>query len=50
MMWRLIDPQHPMYDKALAAKFGDSIERVYRRCDDFVGEVMSRVEPRRRRS
>jgi predicted AlkP superfamily phosphohydrolase/phosphomutase len=45
MMWRLIDPQHPMYDKALAAKFGDSIERVYRRCDDFVGEVMSRVGP-----
>jgi predicted AlkP superfamily phosphohydrolase/phosphomutase len=45
MMWRLIDPQHPMYDKALVARFGDSIERVYRRCDDFVGEVMSRVSP-----
>jgi predicted AlkP superfamily phosphohydrolase/phosphomutase len=45
MMWRLIDPQHPMYDKALAARFGDSIERVYRRCDEFVGEVMSRVDP-----
>ena len=43
MMWRLIDPSHPMYDKALAAKFGDSIERVYRKCDDFVGEVMTRV-------
>jgi len=43
MMWRLIDPEHPMYDKALAAKFGDSIERVYKRCDDFVGEVMSKV-------
>ena len=45
MMWRLLDPQHPMYDKALAAKFGDSIERVYRKCDQFVGEVMARVEP-----
>jgi predicted AlkP superfamily phosphohydrolase/phosphomutase len=44
MMWRLIDPSHPMYDKVLAAKFGDSIERVYRRCDEFVGEVMSRVD------
>src|SRR6185436_5114029 len=43
MMWRLIDPAHPMYDKALAAKYGDAIERVYRRCDDFVGEVMARV-------
>ena len=45
MMWRLIDPAHPKYDKALAAKFGDSIERVYRKCDDFTGEVMSRVDP-----
>jgi predicted AlkP superfamily phosphohydrolase/phosphomutase len=44
MMWRLIDPSHPMYDKTLAARFGDSIERVYRRCDEFVGEVMSRVD------
>ena len=45
MMWRLIDPQHPMYDKKLAAQFGDSIERVYRKCDEFVGEVMRRVDP-----
>ena len=45
MMWRLTDPSHPMYDKELAAKFGDAIERVYRRCDDFVGEVVSRVGP-----
>ena len=45
MMWRLIDPSHPMYDKALAAKYGDAIERVYRRCDDFIGEVISRIDP-----
>src|SRR5262249_42117265 len=45
MMWRLVDPQHPMYDKALAARFGDAIERVYRRCDEFVGDVMARVPP-----
>jgi predicted AlkP superfamily phosphohydrolase/phosphomutase len=45
MMWRLIDPAHPMYDKALAARFGDAIERVYRRCDDFVGQVMARLDP-----
>jgi predicted AlkP superfamily phosphohydrolase/phosphomutase len=45
MMWRLMDPAHPMYEKALAAKFGDSIERVYRRCDQFVGEVVSRIDP-----
>jgi predicted AlkP superfamily phosphohydrolase/phosphomutase len=45
MMWRLIDPAHPMYDAALAAQFGDSIERVYRKADDFVGEVVQRVGP-----
>lgn len=45
MMWRLIDPQHPMYDAALAARYGDAIERVYRRSDEFVGEVVKRVGP-----
>ena len=45
MMWRLLDPKHPMYDAALAAKFGNSIERVYRRADDFIGEVTKRLEP-----
>jgi predicted AlkP superfamily phosphohydrolase/phosphomutase len=45
MMWRLIDPAHPMYDKALAARYGDSIERIYRKCDEFVGEVVNRLDP-----
>lgn len=45
MMWRLIDPGHPMYDAQLAAKFGDSIERVYRRCDEFVGQAIERLDP-----
>ena len=45
MMWRLIDPSHPMHDAALAEKFGDSILRVYRRADQFVGEVLEHTEP-----
>ena len=45
MMWRLMDPRHPMYDAPLAAQFGDSIERVYRRADQFVGEVLEHIEP-----
>ncbi|HSL21221.1 MAG TPA: alkaline phosphatase family protein [Vicinamibacterales bacterium] len=45
MMWRLIDPKHPLYDAGLAAKFGDSIERVYRRADQFVAEVIEHLEP-----
>ena len=45
MMYRLIDTSHPMYDAALAGKFADAIRSVYRRADQFVGEVMEQVEP-----
>ncbi len=45
LMWRLIDPQHPKYDPALAGKQGDAIERVYRRCDQFVAQVLERLDP-----
>ena len=45
MMWRLIDPEHPMYDRKLVAQYGDSIERVYRRSDLFVAEVLERLDP-----
>jgi predicted AlkP superfamily phosphohydrolase/phosphomutase len=45
MMWRLMDPRHPMYDAALARQFGDAIEHVYRRADQFVGEVLEHIEP-----
>jgi predicted AlkP superfamily phosphohydrolase/phosphomutase len=43
MMWRLIDPKHPMYKKELADKHGDAIEKVYRRADDFVGRLRAKV-------
>src|SRR5260221_761685 len=43
MMWRLIDPKHPMYDKELAAKYGDAIEEVYRRADGLVGRLQAAV-------
>jgi predicted AlkP superfamily phosphohydrolase/phosphomutase len=45
MMWRFLDPTHPMYDAPLAAAFGSSIERVYRRADQFVGEVLEHLDP-----
>jgi predicted AlkP superfamily phosphohydrolase/phosphomutase len=45
MMWRLLDPKHPMYDAALAAKYGDSVQRIYRRADQFVAEVLEHLEP-----
>ena len=45
MMWRLIDPRHPMFDPELARQFGQSIARHYQRCDDLVGEVRRRLDP-----
>ena len=44
VMWRLMDPSHPAHDRAAAAKYGDAIERMYRRADDLVGEVMKHAD------
>jgi predicted AlkP superfamily phosphohydrolase/phosphomutase len=43
MMWRFIDPRHPMYDAALAARWSDAIERTYRKCDDLVGRMRAKL-------
>jgi predicted AlkP superfamily phosphohydrolase/phosphomutase len=43
MMFRLIDPRHPMYDKALAEKYGDSIEKIYERADALVGKIEEKL-------
>jgi predicted AlkP superfamily phosphohydrolase/phosphomutase len=43
MFWRLIDPEHPMYNRRLAARYGGAIERTYMRCDSLVGEVLRRT-------
>jgi predicted AlkP superfamily phosphohydrolase/phosphomutase len=45
MMWRLIDPKHPMYEPELAQKYGDSIEKIYRRADDLVGKIQAKLPP-----
>jgi predicted AlkP superfamily phosphohydrolase/phosphomutase len=45
MFYRLIDPQHPRYDAALAARYGDAIEREYRRMDETLGRVLSALRP-----
>jgi predicted AlkP superfamily phosphohydrolase/phosphomutase len=45
MMYRLIDPDHPMHDAALAARHGDAIRAVYRRADQFVTEVLGLLPP-----
>ena len=43
MMWRHRDTTHPLYDASAAAKYGDSILRVYRRSDQFIGEVLDQI-------
>ncbi|HEV8628947.1 MAG TPA: alkaline phosphatase family protein [Thermoanaerobaculia bacterium] len=45
MMWRLFDPQHPLYDAKLAAKYGGSILAAYQDMDRIVGETMKRQPP-----
>jgi predicted AlkP superfamily phosphohydrolase/phosphomutase len=45
LFYRLIDPQHPRYDAALAARYGDAIEQIYRRMDTIVGEVTAKLAP-----
>jgi predicted AlkP superfamily phosphohydrolase/phosphomutase len=42
MFWRLIDPRHPMYNRVLAARYGDAIDRVYMRADSLVGTLLER--------
>jgi predicted AlkP superfamily phosphohydrolase/phosphomutase len=43
MFYRLIDPQHPRYDKDLAEKYGDAILRVYQKMDSIIGKVVRRL-------
>jgi len=45
MFYRLLDPSHPLYDAALAARFGDAVLHVYQRMDGIVGEVRAKLGP-----
>jgi len=45
MFYRLIDPQHPRYDAALAARYGTAIEDEYKRMDATVAEVLKKLGP-----
>lgn len=45
LMWRLIDPAHPMYDAELARDYGDAIQKVYQKMDAVVGRFRAKVNP-----
>ncbi len=44
MFWRLMDPQHPEYDAALAAQNGSAIADFYQQMDQVLGEVLPRLD------
>jgi predicted AlkP superfamily phosphohydrolase/phosphomutase len=44
MFWRLMDPKHPAYDAALAAKNGNAIEDTYRQMDEVLGEILPKLD------
>jgi predicted AlkP superfamily phosphohydrolase/phosphomutase len=39
MLWRLMDPGHPMHDPAVAETWGDGLRQVYMLMDRIVGEA-----------
>lgn len=44
VMWRLMDPAHPAHDRAVAAKHGAAIARMYERVDGLLGEIMTHAD------
>ncbi|MCC6145629.1 MAG: alkaline phosphatase family protein, partial [Candidatus Hydrogenedentes bacterium] len=45
MFWAYRDPKHPLYSEEMARKYGDVVERTYRKMDEIVGKVMGRLQP-----
>jgi predicted AlkP superfamily phosphohydrolase/phosphomutase len=46
MFWRLLDPQHPAYQAALAAQYGSALPDFYQQIDQVLGEVLQRLDHR----
>jgi predicted AlkP superfamily phosphohydrolase/phosphomutase len=44
MFWRLIDEQHPGYDKSLASKFSKTIESIYVKMDQYLAKAMKKAD------
>lgn len=43
--WKYIDPQHPLYDPAEGARYGDIIAEAYCKLDGLVGRLVAQVGP-----
>ena len=44
VFWRIVDPKHPAYDAALAAKWGGALLQSYQLMDAIVGDAMKAAE------
>jgi predicted AlkP superfamily phosphohydrolase/phosphomutase len=45
LLWHLHDPTHPLHDSDLALRFGNGIERVYRKIDHYIGKFLDKTGP-----
>ena len=43
LYWKFDDPENPAYDPELAARFGGSIEKLWVRCDELLGELLALI-------
>lgn len=43
--WRFLDPKHPAYDAAKAARWAPAVLETYQKMDDIVGDAMKRLGP-----
>ena len=42
--WRFLDPGHPAYDAAKAAKWAPAVDRTYAQMDAIVGDAMKKLQ------
>ncbi len=45
LFWRFLDPRHPLYDAAEAARYGPEVLKAYRLMDEIVGEARKLAGP-----
>lgn len=45
ILWRYMDPEHPLYDAAKAPKFREAMRQAYIRMDTIVGEAQAALPP-----
>ncbi len=44
MFWRAMDPRHPLYTPELGRQHGKTLEDLYARMDDVVGQALERID------